>query len=79
MRTTLVGMKNITLSAEERLIEQARERARANKTTLNQMFRDWLASVTAEQERTKKIDALFARCKRVNAGGKFSREVMNER
>lgn len=72
-------MKNITLSAEERLIERARERARANKTTLNQMFRDWLASVTAEQERTQKIDAFFARCGRVNAGGKFSREVMNER
>lgn len=72
-------MKNITLSAEERLIEQARERARVNKTTLNQMFRDWLQTVTAEEERTKKIDALFARCDGVNAGGKFSREEMNAR
>ncbi|MEY4490035.1 MAG: hypothetical protein RIQ79_2543 [Verrucomicrobiota bacterium] len=72
-------MKNITLSAEERLIEQARERARANKTTLNQMFREWLQTVTAEEERTQKIDALFARYDAVNAGGKFSREEMNAR
>jgi hypothetical protein len=72
-------MKNITLSAEERLIERARARAQSNNTTLNQMFREWLEGVTAEQERTAKIDALFARCDGVNAGGKFSREEMNAR
>lgn len=35
-------MKNVTLSAEEELIEQARQIARAKHTTLNQAFRDWL-------------------------------------
>jgi hypothetical protein len=72
-------MKNITLSAEERLIEQAREQARAKQTTLNQMFREWLAGLAEERERTRKIDAIFERCDSVNAGGKFSREEMNAR
>ncbi len=72
-------MKNITLSADERMIERAREQALSHKTTLNQLFRDWLASLVAEQERTAKIDALFERFDHVDAGGKFSREDMNAR
>lgn len=72
-------MKNITLSADERLIEQAREQARAHKTTLNQLFRDWLAEVASSRDRSAKVDALFSRLDHVNAGGKFSREEMNER
>jgi len=72
-------MKNITLSAEERLIEQAREQARARQTTLNQMFREWLTGLCEDQERGRKIDALFERCDGVDAGGKFSREEMNAR
>ena len=36
-------MKNVTLSADERLIRQARERARREKKTLNAVFREWLA------------------------------------
>jgi hypothetical protein len=32
-------MKNITFSADEMLIEAARERARSQKTTLNEQFR----------------------------------------
>ena len=35
-------MKNITLSADERLIEAARARALAERTTLNEQFREWL-------------------------------------
>ena len=35
-------MKNITLSADEKLIQTARERARAEHTTLNELFRNWL-------------------------------------
>ena len=72
-------MKNITLSADQRLIERARERAHAQKTTLNQLFREWLVSLTAEEQRTANIDALFTRLDHVNAGGKFNREEMNAR
>jgi len=72
-------MKNITLSADERLIEQAREAARARKTTLNSLFREWLAKVAGVHERTQRMNELFRRLHYVNAGRKFSREEMNER
>lgn len=41
-------MKNITLSADDSLIEQARALARLRGTTLNEEFRGWLASYTSE-------------------------------
>lgn len=37
------SMKNITFSADEKLIEAARGRARAEHSTLNEQFRLWLA------------------------------------
>ncbi|MDZ7728611.1 MAG: hypothetical protein U5Q44_10705 [Dehalococcoidia bacterium] len=42
-------MKNITLSADENLIEAARERARRENTTLNEQFRRWLSGCTPAQ------------------------------
>lgn len=39
-------MKKITLSADERFIEAARERARVEHTTLNEAFRRWLMDYT---------------------------------
>lgn len=42
MRTVTVFMKNIPLSADEATIEQARAPARAQKTALNQLFRNLL-------------------------------------
>ena len=44
-------MKNITLSAEEHLIEQARARAQREQTTLNEEFRRWLAEYARSSER----------------------------
>jgi hypothetical protein len=41
-------MKNITLSADEELIEQARQLARAQKRTLNDAFREWLVQFTQQ-------------------------------
>jgi hypothetical protein len=41
-------MKNVTLSAEGQLIEQARALARLRGTTLNEEFRKWLASYASE-------------------------------
>ncbi len=41
-------MKNVTLSAEDTLIEQARTLARLRGTTLNEEFRKWLTSYTRE-------------------------------
>ena len=72
-------MKNITLSADERLIQQAREQARAQQTTLNQLFRDWLRGLANQEQRTQEIESLFDRFDGVDSGGSFSREEMNVR
>ena len=41
-------MKNVTLSADSTLIEQARAIARLRGSTLNEEFRKWLASYSSE-------------------------------
>ena len=72
-------MKNITLSADEDLIEQARSVARAQRTTLNAAFRDWLVQFTASTGDAQGYDSLMERLRYVNPGRHFSRDEMNER
>ncbi|MGH9482190.1 MAG: hypothetical protein ACRD1L_08860 [Terriglobales bacterium] len=73
-------MKTITLSADERLIEHARDTARARKTTLNAEFRKWLADYTGRRRMTgAEFRAFMKRLGYVDAGRKFSREEMHER
>jgi hypothetical protein len=50
-------MKNITFSADEKLIEAARERARAENTTLNEQFRLWLADYARREQRAERTMA----------------------
>jgi hypothetical protein len=47
-------MRNITLSADERLIEEAREKARQEHTTLNEQFRRWLADYVGHRQRVER-------------------------
>ena len=73
-------MKNITLSAEEHLIEAARARARAENTTLNEQFRRWLADYARTQDRLARYDAVMASLRgQVKVGRKLTRDEMNER
>ena len=73
-------MKNITLSAPEELIEQARKKAVAKGTTLNSEFREWLGSqAISGEERLAKYKQVIKRLSHVSAGRKFTREEMNER
>jgi hypothetical protein len=74
-------MKNITLSAEDHLIEQARQIARVQHKTLNQMFRDWLDEVVSRQNNTQEYRALMRDIRQSGAmaGRKFTRDEMNER
>ena len=72
-------MKNITFSADERLIEEARAAARAQRSTLNQMFREWLTELAGRRTRDEQVAELMQRLDYVHAGGPFSREEMNER
>ncbi|MGQ0595092.1 MAG: hypothetical protein ACT4QB_21375 [Gammaproteobacteria bacterium] len=72
--------KNITFSADAALIEEAREAARLNNTTLNEQFRLWLEQY-ARQRRVKQFEELMDSLQgRLSSGGrKFTRDEMNER
>jgi hypothetical protein len=72
-------MKNVTLSADESLIEQARLIARSQRKTLNAIFREWLGQLTSRNGSTQEFEALMRRLKHVKAGRPFSRDEMNER
>ena len=73
-------MRNITLSAEEHLIDRARQTAREEHRTLNDAFREWLEEYTSRNGDLEQRERLMERLRgRVNAGRKFTREEMNER
>lgn len=72
-------MKNITLSADEHVIELAREEARKRKTTLNALFREWINDLAARDERHLNIHRIFQQMKEFDSGGPFTRDQMNER
>jgi len=72
-------MKNVTLSADGDLIEQARLVARAQHKTLNAAFREWLQNYAAQSGSAQEVDSLFDRLRHVSAGRRFSRGEMNER
>ena len=74
-------VKNITLSADENLIEAARARAQAEGTTLNEKFRLWLDGyVGRRQQADAAVATIRALRGRLATGGrKFTREEMNER
>lgn len=74
-------MRNITLSADESLIEAARKRARQEQTTLNDQFRRWLARYGQQANQALAYDELMRelRGKATTGGRRFTRDEMNER
>jgi hypothetical protein len=73
-------MKNITLSADEKLIEAAHARARAEHTTLNEQFRHWLADYARPNERLQRYDQVISALRgKVRVGRKLTRDDMHER
>ena len=72
-------LKNITLSADKNLIERARQRAEAQKTTLNAEFRRWLAQYVESPQTRSEFTELMEHFAYIKPGKKFSRNEMNER
>jgi hypothetical protein len=72
-------MRNITFSADERLIDKAREIAKREERTLNDVFREWLTSYVGREDIGRRYDELMDRLSYVRAGRKFTRDEMNER
>ena len=75
-------MRNITLSATDQLIDQARDKARAQGVTLNDEFRKWLASYVQVGDGQSAVDrfrSVMQAMPHADAGRTFNREEMNER
>ena len=74
-------MKNITLSVDAGLLEAARRRAGAEGTTLNALFRRWLADYVERGRQAERAMATIRELREtIDTGGrKFTREEMNER
>jgi hypothetical protein len=72
-------MKNVTLSAGEDLIENARAIARAQDRTLNDAFREWLTRFTASDGAAYSYRTLMKQMRYVDAGGSWTRDQLNER
>ena len=72
-------MKNITLSAEEHLLRQARQHAEAESTTLNNVFRRWLAQYAQGIRTERDFLSLMNHFEYCQPGRTFTREEMNER
>jgi hypothetical protein len=72
--------KEITISLEEELIESALRRACAEDTTIDDLFRRWLADYAQNQEVLQAFDALTQELRgKVRIGRKLTREEMNAR
>jgi hypothetical protein len=73
-----ISVKNITLSADENLIEQARKAAAEQHTTLNAAFRQWLEEFSGRQQRARRFDEAMERLKHFTVDRKYTRDEMNE-
>jgi hypothetical protein len=73
--------KEITISFEEDIIENALKRARSEETTLDDLIRGWLADYAQRQKQVDEAMATIeALSSKIDLGGrKFTREEMNER
>lgn len=72
--------RNITFTADEALIEEAREAARADSTTLNEQFKIWLEQYARKQRAARAMQTVERLRGYVRTEGrKFSRDDMNER
>jgi hypothetical protein len=75
-----VSVKNITLSADENLIEQARKAAADQNTTLNAAFREWLQQYSGRQRWLQEYDAMMERTRKyMRVDRKYTRDELNER
>ena len=72
-------IQNITLTADKRLLDAARERAHRQRTSLNVVFRRWLEGYVAEEAAREGYEALMGRLSGVQSGGPCTREDANER
>ena len=72
--------RNITFTADEVLIDAAREVARTENTTLNEQFRLWLEAYVRQRQADQALQTLRNICTQYQmTGAKPTRDEMNER
>ncbi len=71
--------KNITFSAEAKLIEKARQKAALEKRTLNVVFREWLARYVGQWSSGIDYQQLMDDLSYADAGRTFKRDELNQR
>jgi hypothetical protein len=71
---------NLTLSIDDKLLEQAREAARAQGKSVNQMVREYLEQISAAGDLESEIEE-FRRTSGTGhrKGWKFNRDELHER
>ena len=84
MRTAAytASVRNITLSASDQLIDQARDKARSQGGSLNDEFRKWLASYVQAgdgQSAVNRFRSVMQALPQADAGRSFTRDEMTER
>ncbi len=68
-------MRNVTLSADDHMIELGRQTAQNRNTTLNQTFRDWLKDYVRQESQGAAIDEIYRNLSHIDLSGtKLSRE-----
>ncbi len=72
-------MKEITVSVEDAVLQQARRRAAAENTTINELVHAWLERYVAQPGAADQYLELMESLRHVEAGRKYTREEMNER
>lgn len=73
---------NVTLSIDERLVEEARKVAKARGTSLNQMIRDELERITAvvsDDDLVRELEAQWSRAEGRSGGWRWNREELHDR
>ena len=72
-------LKNVTLSADDRLIRDARARASREHTTLNAVFQDWLGWYAGHGRRDTDYREFMEQLSYADAERSFSRDELNEK
>ena len=72
-------MREITLSADEALIERASERAKREEKTLDEVFREWLEHYAPERPARVPYEEVMRRLAHIKFDRTFTRDEMNER
>lgn len=79
IRVHCFRMRNITLSADETLIQQARVRAASENRSLNDLFREWLTQYVMQPHAAQKYSEIMAQLDHIQSSGPYTRDELNER